>query len=45
MFVKKFDNGDVILLMPIYFTIDDYEDATLEQINNIKFKNFDYDIC
>ena len=45
MFVKKFDNGDVILLMPIYFTIDDNEDASLEQINNIKFKNFDKDIC
>lgn len=45
MFVKKFDNGDVILLMPIYFTIDDNEDASLEQVNNIKFKNFDKDIC
>ena len=45
MFVKKFDNGDVILLMPIYFTIDDNEDVSLEQINNIKFKNFDKDIC
>lgn len=45
MFVKKFDNGDVLLLMPIYITVDDDKDATLEQINNIKFKNFDKDIC
>ena len=44
MFVKKFDNGDVLLLMPIYITIDDNKDATLEQINSIKFKNFDNDI-
>ena len=44
MFVKKFDNGDVILLMPIYINIDNDKDATLEQINNIKFKNFDKDI-
>ena len=44
MFVKKFENGDVILLMPIYITIDNDKDATLEQINNIKFKNFDKDI-
>ena len=45
MFVKKFDNGDIILLMPIYITVDYDKDATLEQINNIKFKNFDKDIC
>ena len=45
MFVKKFDNGDIILLMPIYITVDDDKDATLEQINNIKFKSFDKDIC
>lgn len=45
MFVKKFENGDIILLMPIYITIDNDKDATLEQINNIKFKNFDKDIC
>lgn len=45
MFVKKFDNGDIILLMPIYITVDYDENATLEQINNIKFKNFDKDIC
>lgn len=45
MFVKKFDNGDIILLMPIYITVDDDENATLEQINNIKFKRFDKDIC
>lgn len=45
MFVKKFDNGDVLLLLPIYITIDGNIDATLEQINNIKFKNFDKDIC
>lgn len=44
MFVKKFENGDVILLLPIYITIDNDKDATLEQINNIKFKNFDKDI-
>ena len=31
--------------MPIYITIDNDKDATLEQINNIKFKNFDKDIC
>ena len=45
MFVKKFDNGDIILLMPIYITVDDAKNATLEQINNIKFKSFDKDIC
>lgn len=45
MFVKKFDNGDIILLMPIYITVDDYKNATLDQINNIKFKSFDKDIC
>lgn len=45
MFVKKFDNGDIILLMPIYITVDDDKNATLDQINNIKFKNFDKDIC
>ena len=45
MFVKKFDNGDIILLMPIYITVDDYKNATLDQINNIKFKRFDKDIC
>ena len=45
MFVKKFDNGDIILLMPIYITVDDDKDATLEQINNIKFKRFDKEIC
>lgn len=45
MFVKKFDNGDIILLMPIYITVDYDENATLEQINNIKFKSFDKDIC
>lgn len=45
MFVKKFDNGDVLLLLPIYITVDYDKDATLEQINNIKFKNFDKDIC
>lgn len=44
MFVKKFENGDVIILLPIYITIDNYKDATLEQINNIKFKSFDKDI-
>lgn len=44
MFVKKFENGDVILLLPIYITIDNDKDATLEQINNIKFKSFDKDI-
>ena len=45
MFVKKFDNGDVLILMPIYITVDDDKDATLEQINNIKFKRFDKEIC
>lgn len=45
MFVKKFDNGDIILLMPIYITVDDDKNATLDQINNIKFKRFDKDIC
>lgn len=45
MFVKKFDNGDIILLIPIYITVDYDKDATLEQINNIKFKSFDKDIC
>lgn len=45
IFVKKFDNGDIILLMPIYITVDDYKNATLDQINNIKFKRFDKDIC
>lgn len=45
MFVKKFDNGDVLLLLPKYITVDYDKDATLEQINNIKFKNFDKDIC
>lgn len=45
MFVKKFDNGDVLLLMPIDITIDDNKDATLEQINNIKFQSFCKDIC
>lgn len=44
MFVKKFENDDVILLLPIYITIDNDKDATLEQINNIKFKSFDKDI-
>lgn len=45
MFVKKFDNGDIILLMPIYITVDDDKNATLDQINNIKFKRFYKDIC
>ncbi len=45
MFVKKFDNGDVLLLMPIYITIDEDENATLEQINSIKFQSFCKDIC
>lgn len=45
MFVKKFDNGDVLILMPIYITVDDDKDGTLEQINNIKFKRFDNEIC
>lgn len=45
MFVKKFENGDVLILMPIYITVDDDKDGTLEQINNIKFKRFDKEIC
>lgn len=44
MFVKKFENDDVLLFMPIYVTLDDKEDATLAEINNIKFKSFDKDI-
>lgn len=43
MFVKKFENGDVLLFMPIYVTPNDKEGAPLAEINKIKYKSFDHD--
>lgn len=42
MFVKKFENGDVLLFMPIYMA-DRTEDIDLAKINKVRYNSFDHD--
>ena len=44
MFVKKFDNGDVILLSPIRIVVDDSKFCNNDQINKIKYQSFNQDL-
>lgn len=44
MFVKKFDNGDVILLSPTRIIVDDSKFCNNDQINKIKYQSFDEDL-
>lgn len=44
MFVKKFDNGDVILLSPTRIIVDDSKFCNNDQINKIKYQSFDHDL-
>ena len=44
MFVKKFDNGDVILLSPTRIIVDDSKICNNDQINKIKYQSFDHDL-
>lgn len=44
MFVKKFDNGDVILLSPTRIIVDDSKFCNNGQINKIKYQSFDHDL-
>ena len=44
MFVKKFDNGDVILLSPIRIVVDDSKFCNNDQVNKIKYQSFNQDL-
>lgn len=44
MFVKKFDNGDVILLMSVYIKVDEDEYVNYDRINAIKYKSYEEDL-
>ena len=44
MFVKKFENGDVILLSPICIVVDDSKFCNNDQINKIKYQSFNQDL-
>ena len=41
MFVKKFDNGDVILLMPTRIEVDEDKVVNYDQINAIKYQSYE----
>lgn len=41
MFVKKFDNGDVILLMPVWIKVDEDKDGDYDRINAIKHQSYE----
>ena len=41
MFVKKFDNGDVILLMPACIKVDEDKVVNYDQINAIKYQSYE----
>ena len=41
MFVKKFDNGDVILLMPTRIEVDEDKDGNYDRINAIKYQSYE----
>lgn len=43
-FIKKFDNGDIILLMPICIKIDEDKDSNYDQINAIKYQSYEQDL-
>ena len=44
MFVKKFDNGDVILLMPTRIEVDEDKDGNYDRINAIKYQSYEQDL-
>ena len=44
MFVKKFDNGDVILLMPVRIEVDEDKDGNYDRINAIKYQSYEQDL-
>lgn len=44
MFVKKFDNGDVILLMPVCIKVDEDEYVNYDRINAIKYQSYEQDL-
>ena len=44
MFVKKFDNGDVILLMPACIKVDEDKVVNYDQINAIKYQSYEQDL-
>ena len=44
MFVKKFDNGDVILLMPVRFEVDEDKDGNYDRIKAIKYQSYEQDL-
>ena len=44
MFVKKFDNGDVILLMPTRIIVDEDKVVNYDQINAIKYQSYEQDL-
>ena len=44
MFVKKFDNGDVILLMPVCIIVDEDNDDNYDRINTIKYQSYEQDL-
>ena len=41
MFIKKFDNGDVILLMPVRIEVDEDKVVNYDQINAIKYQSYE----
>ena len=44
MFVKKFDNGDVLLLMPVCIKVDEDKDDNYDRINAIKYQSYEQDL-
>lgn len=44
MFVKKFDNGDVLLLMPVCIKVDEDKDVNYDRINTIKYQSYEQDL-
>lgn len=44
MFIKKFDNGDVILLMPVCIKVDEDKDCNYDRINAINYQSYEQDL-
>lgn len=44
MFIKKFDNGDIILLMPVCIKIDEDKDGNCDRINATKYQSYEKDL-
>ena len=44
MFVKKFDNGDVLLLMPVCIKVNEDKDGNYDRINASKYQSYEQDL-